>query len=154
MYSTCQLNECNMAKINALLEVECKRNFILEFMLSILLFLFMIFIYCNEFIALTRINVGSYDWLNVFLVQCLYIRLVLTKFRGCHLWINLICCAVFNSFSMKNKLYIDSMDLLHFAKKINKLQNKKNDFWGGGVCFYNNSLKIKIYNLIFYFIIT
>ncbi len=46
MYSSSQLNECNMAKINTLLEVECKRNVILEFLWSnVIMFLFMMTFY-------------------------------------------------------------------------------------------------------------
>ncbi len=41
---------------------------------------------------------------------------------------------IFNNFNMKNKLYIDSLDSLHF--------------FGGGVNFYNKSLKTKIWILI------
>ncbi len=74
--------------------------------------------------------------MNVFLVQCLYIRLVLinqvltnqlTRFRACHMWINLLCC-VFSTVSMGKNLH-------GFIA-----------FWGKDIkkSFYNESLKIKI----------
>ncbi len=45
-HSTSQLYEYNMAKINALLEVECKENVILEFLWSnVIMFLFMMKLY-------------------------------------------------------------------------------------------------------------
>ncbi len=53
--------------------------------------------------------------------------------------LTLLC--IFNSFNMKNNFYIDSMDLLHFGG-------------GGGISFYNKSLKIKIWIRILNVIIT
>ncbi len=70
IYSS-QLNLYNVAKMNALLEVECKGNVILEFLLS-----------------------------NVQRLSYVY---------------QLTLC-IFNNFDMKNKFYIDSMDLLHKKK--------------------------------------
>ncbi len=67
IYSS-QLNLYNVAKMNALLEVECKGNVILEFLLS-----------------------------NVQRLSYVY---------------QLTLC-ICNNFDVKNKLYIDSMDLLH-----------------------------------------
>ncbi len=42
-YSTSQLNKCNMANMNALLEVECKGNVILVFLWSIVIFVVHVF---------------------------------------------------------------------------------------------------------------
>ncbi len=49
-YSTSQLNECNVAKMNGLLPVEFKGNAILDFLWSnvimLFMFLFIILFYC------------------------------------------------------------------------------------------------------------
>ncbi len=46
-YSTSQLNECNVAKMNGLLQVEFKGNAILEFnVIMLFMFLFIILFYC------------------------------------------------------------------------------------------------------------
>jgi len=54
-YSTSQLNECNMAKMNACLEVECKGNIILEFLWSNVISLFMI-LFMMKFSFIVVIN--------------------------------------------------------------------------------------------------
>ncbi len=43
-YSTSQLNKCNMANMNVLLEDECKGNVILVFLWSNVILLFMFFL--------------------------------------------------------------------------------------------------------------
>ncbi len=53
-YSTSQLNEHNMAKINAL-EVECKGNVILEYLWSNVILLFM-FLFMMKFSFIVVIN--------------------------------------------------------------------------------------------------
>ncbi len=54
---------------------------------------------------------------------------------------------------MKNIFYIDSMDLLHFEKKKKRVMDLLH-FGDKIISFYYKSLKIKIWILIFYVIIT
>ncbi len=54
-YSTSQLYEYSMAKINARLEIECKGNVILEFLWSNIILLFM-FLFMMTFYFIVVIN--------------------------------------------------------------------------------------------------